>query len=202
MTGALRSLWHNPGVKNHLQEAEALFSGLAKPNRLPPKPKTRPVPTPKVRRRAADEGAPRRRIIAGATVTPTPLEPLDDEPSGSVVKDRMSEAIASLGGVEDAEQRRARRIVAVTVDPTTPSPVIRRAVPRPEAPPISPDAYLVKVNAPEVRSDDLCFVLEGDDMAGVADRAMMQVAGYMKAEHAGAAWNLRSIERIRDLLRA
>jgi len=188
-------------VKNHLQEAEALFSSLAKSKQPPPRPKPKAEPTPTVvRAKVQDEGAPRRRIIAGATVTPTPIAP-EDGSSGDDVQARMSEAIASLGGLEDPEERRARRIVPVTIDPAEASPVIRRAVPRPEAPPLSPDAYLVKVRAPDVRADDLCFVLEGEDVARVADRAMSQVAGYMKSEHHGAAWNLRSIERIRDVLR-
>jgi hypothetical protein len=204
----------------------------------------------------------------------------------------MSEAIASLGGTEGADERRARRVLPAEVDPKVPSRVIRRVASQPQpvvaaapvvkavvaaapvvkavvaaapvvkavvaaapvvkavvaaapavkavvaaapavkavvaaapavkavvaaapavkavvaaAPAVKavvtaapPDSYLIKVSAPSVGAEDLCFVLDGTDVAGVADLAMAQVAGDMSAEHSGAQWNLRSIERIKDVL--
>jgi hypothetical protein len=145
----------------------------------------------------------------------------------------MSEAIASLGGTEGADERRARRVLPAEVDPKVPSRVIRRVASQPQpvvavAPAVKAvvaaapavkrvvtkapeaelssitaapsDSYLIKVAAPSVGAEDLCFVLDGTDVAGVAELAMAQVAGYMSAEHSGAQWNLRSIERIKDVL--
>ena len=165
----------------------------------------------------------------------------------------MSEAIASLGGTEGADERRARRVLPAEVDPKVPSRVIRRVASQPQpviaaapavqavvaaapavqavvaaapavqavvaaAPAVKavvrkapaaelslvaaapPDSYLIKVAVPSVGAEGLCFVLDGTDVAGVADRAMAQVAAYMSAEHSGAQWNLRSIARIKDVL--
>jgi hypothetical protein len=268
-------VWHNHDVKNHLQKAEELFSGLSKPKTPPPAPKIQTEPTPAADRAQVKEGgAPRRRrIIKGATVTPTPIPPSEGESPAVKVQARMSEAIASLGGTEGADERRARRVLPAEVDPKVPSRVIRRVASQPQpvvavapavkavvaaapavkavvavapavkavvaaapavkavvavAPAVKAvvaaapavkrvvtkapeaelssitaapsDSYLIKVAAPSVGAEDLCFVLDGTDVAGVAELAMAQVAGYMSAEHSGAQWNLRSIERIKDVL--
>ena len=222
-------------MKNHLQKAEELFSGLSKPKTPPPAPKIQTEPTPAADRAQVKEGgAPRRRrIIKGATVTPTPIPPSEGESPAVKVQARMSEAIASLGGTEGADERRARRVLPAEVDPKVPSRVIRRVASQPQpvvavAPAVKAvvaaapavkrvvtkapeaelssitaapsDSYLIKVAAPSVGAEDLCFVLDGTDVAGVAELAMAQVAGYMSAEHSGAQWNLRSIERIKDVL--
>jgi hypothetical protein len=108
----------------------------------------------------------------------------------------MSEAIRDLGGIENPIERRARR--RVLAEPPAPAPAPVEKTPAEVVP---QDTFLVRVRAPTVRAEDLCFIFEGRDVARVTDRAMAQVAGYMNEEHAGASWNMRSIERIPNVLR-
>ena len=187
-------------MKNHLQEAEALFAGLSTKKKPQPEPES---PSVRSKRRKAEAAKPdadgrrRRRIVPGATVVPSPLAPAaepededDDEPESA--RTRMSEAIRDLGG-DAQEQRRPREALIPLTLPSVEN--------SPSAPTGPEDAFLVRVHAPGVEGEELVFVLEGADVAGVADRALSQVGGYMHTEHGGVPWDLRSIERIKDVCR-
>lgn len=64
-----------------------------------------------------------------------------------------------------------------------------------------PESYVVRVSAPSVADEDLCFYFDGTDVAGVAGRAREQVGTWMAERHADAAWDMRSIERVPSVLR-